>query len=379
MCAFTSPRTCNLPRSNPGFNCLHSFPPSPYPLPTRTCLFSSRTDSTTPVLFMQIREDVVKMKVNGRHAVNSYSSRGSGSACFWRRRYALEPPAPSNGSAAGGSRGRGGQQSVAWGDQLVHYLDDEEARGFARRSPFGAAGVARPLTSEDCWRGRGAQLPADGNLFLPVPRRDGSASSAAAAAASRRLEEQHHHATLAAAAAAAANAAGMRSSHSQQHRQSQQGHGPAISLPSPASASEKPLSSHVSVKQEDASSYRGGGSGGGNWSSGSMAGGGSGSKIPSSASQRRYNGGSEVRGSAWGAQTDIYGMAGNGHSHMAEHPAIMGAPAPGRVGGGGGGGGSFLMQPAQQAAALPNPTGFYDDDMSGLGEISVFCLMWRCM
>lgn len=325
---------------------------------------------------MQIREDVVKMKVNGRHAVNSYSSRGSGSACFWRRRYALEPPAPSNGSAAGtgGSRGRGGQQSVAWGDQLVHYLDDEEARGFARRSPFGAAGVARPLTSEDCWRGRGAQLPADGNLFLPVPRRDGSASSAAAVAASRRLEEQHHHATIAAAAAAAAAAAtaGMRSSHSQQHRQSQQGHGPAISLPSPASASEKPLSSHVSVKQEDASSYRGGGSGGGNWSGGSM-GGGSGSKIPSSTSQRRYNSGSEVRASAWGAQTDIYGMTGNGHSHMTEHPAIMGASASGRVGGGGGGGGSFLMQPAQQAAALPNPTGFYDDDMSGLGETCIVC------
>lgn len=298
------------------------------------------------------------MKVNGRHAVNSYSSRGSGSACFWRRRYALEPPAPTNGSSTGtaGSRGRNGQQIVTWGDQLVHYLDDEEARGFARRSPFGAAGVARPLTSEECWRGRGAQLPSDGNLFLPPPRRESSS-----AAASRRLDE---HQALAAAAAAA----GAHSSHSQ-------GCAAAVSLPSPTSASEKPLPSLSSVKQEDASPYRGGGGsggGGGSWR-GSITGGGPGSIAQSSS--RRFNAGNEVRASTW-TPNDIYGMNGNGHTHMGDGGGGGGGVPPGSRLGGSGGGGMPMWDvrkcvETQQSAGLPNPTGFYDDDMSGLGEASL--------
>lgn len=280
------------------------------------------------------------MKVNGRHAVNSYSSRGSGSACFWRRRYALEPPAPTNSSVTG-SRGRG-QQTVTWGDQLVHYLDDEEARGFARRSPFGAAGVARSLTSEECWRGRGAQLPPDGNLFLPVSRRESSSTAAA-----RLLEEQHHQAGHA-------------------HVQ--------VALPSHASSVDKSLPSLSSsvVKKEDASPFRGGGGWG-------VSNGSSGSKTPPG-SARRFCSGNEVRAvmpTVWGAAAEFYGMNGNGNNNMGDGGAGMSmAPSSGgRLSGGGGGGGGGApswevrkSMETQQTAGLTNPTGFYDDDMGGLGE-----------
>lgn len=308
------------------------------------------------------------MKVNGRHAVNSYSSRGSGSACFWRRRYALEPPSASNG-ASGSRGGRGGaHQTVVWGDQLVHYLDDEEARGFARRSPFGAAGVARPLTSEECWRGRGAQLPPDGNLFLPVSRRESRREDLAVAAAG---------AAAVAAKAAAANAAANEAAK--------------------ASSGEKSLS--LSVKQEDDGFL--GGVGGG-WGCG-----GTGKVAPG---VRRYGGGGGGGGgggvssaddvvrrlavpnpTVWGgtapAAGDMYSMNGNGHvgeggSDVAGIGAAMPSPATTRLGGaggagggggGGGGGATFwdvkkgMESQQQQAPSNLNPTGFCDDDIGGLG------------
>lgn len=264
------------------------------------------------------------MKVNGRHAVNSYSSRGAGSACFWRRRYALEPPAPANG--ASGSRGRG-QQNVTWGDQLVHYLDDEEARGFARRSPFGAAGVARPLTSEECWRGRGAQLPPDGDLFLPPNRRE-----------SRREDP--------------------------------------LSLPAPAPP-EKPLPSlPASVKQEQAQfrANNGAGSGGGtNGNLASAAGRGPWSKAVSKSQMAlRCATQADVRAvvpAGWNSATDVYGMDGNGDGSIV---SVTPSPAN-RLGVAGGSGASCavptweLKKSDLQSAGLSNPTGIYDE-LGGLGK-----------
>ena len=307
------------------------------------------------------------MKVNGRHAVNSYSSRGSGSACFWRRRYALEPPAASSSSSKTGR----GHQNVVWGDQLVHYLDDEEARGFARRSPFGAAGVARPLTSEECWRGRGAQLPPDGNLFLAATRRETRREDFAAAA------------VVAAAAGAAAVVA--KSS---------------ASLPSPASSSS-PLKKNLassrmssSVKKEDESVRAGGIAGGRSWigSAGKVVPGarscGSGSARYGGPGGLCASGAGDLRGSAAQNTSMWGGVAGggdalviassNGHAVVDAMATAMASPASTRLAGGGNGqtggvGGMFWdakkgteFNQQQAVSSALNHGGMYDD-IVGLG------------
>lgn len=322
----------------------------------------------------QIREDVVKMKVNGRHAVNSYSSRGSGSACFWRRRYALEPPAAQSGNAKGGR----GHQNVVWGDQLVHYLDDEEARGFARRSPFGAAGVARPLTSEECWRGRGAQLPPDGNLFLAATRRE------------TRREDLVTAAAVVAAAAGAAAAAAAKSGASSNSPT-------AASSPSKKALPSSRVSSSVK-KEDDAVRAGGGGSGGIVGSRGWIGG-----KIVPSArnsigggSIARFGGatgtvdgrGAVAHNSAWGGGpcNDTQLMNGsNGHGLGDAIGTAMASPAATRLGGPGAGGcggqangaggmtfwdgkkGTEFQQQQAITSALSH-NGFVDDDIGGLGE-----------
>ena len=327
----------------------------------------------------------MKMKVNGRHAVNSYSSRGSGSACFWRRRYALEPPsvAPngtSRGGVAGGrgGGGGGGHQNVTWGDQLVHYLDDEEARGFARRSPFGAAGVARPLTSEECWRGRGTQLPRDGNLFLPPSRRESRREDLAAQAAA---------VAGAAAAAAAASSVAVVPTSDNSGQSSPTSGDKCLSLVTVSS----------SVKQEEGS-FRGGGGlvganegGGGGWVGGS-------GKVAPGARNRYVGGGGggaqDARGPAvhntvWAGGgnggNEMYAMnggvgggGGNGHGgDVAGIRASMPSPPDSRQVGGEGGPGSNVAfwetkkgmeAHHQQAAAAALNSGGFADDIGGLGE-----------
>ncbi|CAM9863183.1 unnamed protein product, partial [Ectocarpus sp. 12 AP-2014] len=367
------------------------------------------------------------MKVNGRHAVNSYSSRGSGSACFWRRRYALEPP-----SVPGPGGGRS-HQTVTWGDQLVHYLDDEEARGFARRSPFGAAGVARPLTSEECWRGRGAQLPPDGNLFLPASRRESRREDlAAAAAAAARAAAAAAVATVSAAAVPASTSASappsaadkqrqqQQQQQQQQQRQNQQQQQQQKSKQQqqtqkqlPSSSSSPPRTPSAGIKQEGSSQFArgvlGGGGGTGGWVGkvlpGARGGGGGGG---GGGGDGRYGGGAgavtgaggpvdvraaTLRNNMWVGTggSDMYAMNVNGSSRkgpgrggrgreategispmrsdMSSPQTPRAEPEPAS--------GLPLWDPKkmagaqqqqQQAAACLNPTAFGDDEMVGLAE-----------
>lgn len=266
---------------------------------------------------------------------------------------------------------------MTWGDQLVHYLDDEEARGFARRSPFGAAGVARPLTSEECWRGRGAQLPPDGNIFQTASRRE-----------SRR--DDH---TAAATAAAVASVSATVSV--------------ATSSQAPAPSTEKPLPSIASTTVKlEAESFRGGGgvSAGGGWigvtgkvAPGARANSG-GSTSSTSASSSRYGGGAmtdttgdnraavtaAVHNPMWGSSggnENVYAMNGSGNGLGGDSPGIgaaMPSPAASRLGtGGGGSGGGGLSfweakkgMEAHHQQATPsslNHAGFYDD-IGALGK-----------
>ncbi|CAM9666888.1 unnamed protein product, partial [Discosporangium mesarthrocarpum] len=142
----------------------------------------------------RVREDRVKLKVDGRHAINTYSSRGMECSSFWRRRYSLEPytsdplaqphrmPAPTPARLEGGAEagvgaglGVGGDAEAdtepagTGGDHLIHYLDEDKAKRLAMLSPFGASGVAESLTNRDVWSVREQKLPPDGGCFLPAP------------------------------------------------------------------------------------------------------------------------------------------------------------------------------------------------------------------
>ncbi|CAM9670249.1 unnamed protein product, partial [Choristocarpus tenellus] len=149
----------------------------------------------------RVREDRVKLKVDGRHVINSYSSRGLECPTLQRRRYALEPcadpaagqvqvslaaattptktlstptstPNPISGLKDSGLEvGEPLEHcngSTGGGDHLIHYLDEDEGKRLALLSPFGPKEVAVSLTNP-CWLSREKELPPDGDLFLPGP------------------------------------------------------------------------------------------------------------------------------------------------------------------------------------------------------------------